>query len=61
MRFELQQVGAEWVVARDGVELARFETQQLALDDVAARLQAEGDPGAPNGLSLNFAPPDTAA
>ncbi|RAK56954.1 hypothetical protein [Phenylobacterium deserti] len=60
MRFELQQVGAEWIVARSGVELARFESQQLALEDVAARLEAEGDPEAPNGLSLNFARPAAA-
>lgn len=54
MRFELQQVGDEWAVQRDGCELARFDCQQQALADIAARMEAEADPGAPAELGLRF-------
>ena len=40
MRYEVIEDQDEWVVARDGCELARFADQDTALHDVADRLKA---------------------
>lgn len=39
MKYEVIETGGEWVVQREGVEVARFADQAAALDDVAARLR----------------------
>jgi hypothetical protein len=38
MKYEVVETLGEWVVRRDGVELARFGEQLAALTDVAERL-----------------------
>jgi hypothetical protein len=38
MKFEVIEILGEWIVRRDGVELARFGDQLQALADVAERL-----------------------
>ncbi len=38
MKFEIIEAIGEWIVRRDGVELARFGEQLAALSDVAERL-----------------------
>jgi hypothetical protein len=55
MRFVVQQLDQGWAVVADDRELARFESQQLALADVAARLAAAPDPREPTALSLRYA------
>lgn len=39
MKFEVVESGGEWIVSRDGQELARFLGQDEALNDVAGRLR----------------------
>ncbi|MDB5417140.1 MAG: hypothetical protein JWP50_559 [Phenylobacterium sp.] len=39
MKYEVIETGGEWIVQRDGVEMARFANQSAALDEVAARLR----------------------
>jgi len=39
MKYEVIESDEAWVVQSDGVELARFEHQSAALDDVALRLR----------------------
>lgn len=39
MKYEVIEAGGEWIVQREGVELARFAEQSEALDDVAERLR----------------------
>jgi hypothetical protein len=56
MRFVVQQLGAEWAVMAEGRELARFESQQGALADIRARLEATSDPQARASLSLRYGP-----
>jgi hypothetical protein len=40
MKYEVIERGSEWIVHNEGVEEARFELQEEALDHVAARLRA---------------------
>ena len=47
MKFEIIQEPGEWVVRRDGVEVARHADQLEALADIAERLRgADEEPGA---------------
>lgn len=48
MKFEVVESAGEWIVQHDGVEVARYPQQALALTDVARRLrEAEvGEAGA---------------
>jgi hypothetical protein len=59
--FEVIEQSGAWVVQQQGVEVARFGQQQLALDEVARRLRSArvGDGGA--ALSVRYAPPLRAA
>jgi len=50
MKYEVIESSGEWIVQREGVELARFAEQSEALDDVAGRLR-EVEPG-DNAVSL---------
>jgi hypothetical protein len=50
MKFEVIESLGEWIVRRDGVELARFGDQLAALADIAERLRDIG--AAPGGCSL---------
>lgn len=53
MRYEVIQDRDEWIVSRDGRELARFADQDAALTDVAARLKT-ADPSTPSSLSVRY-------
>jgi hypothetical protein len=44
MKYEVIQAAEEWIVQSEGVELARFAKQDLALEHVAARLR-DAEPG----------------
>lgn len=43
MKYEVVESLGEWIVRRDGVEVARFEGQPDALADIAARLSQAGE------------------
>jgi hypothetical protein len=43
MKFEVIESRGEWIVQRDGEELARFDEQLEALADVAERLRDAGE------------------
>ena len=43
MKFEVIEYLGEWIVCRDGVELARFGKQLAALANVAERLHGAGE------------------
>lgn len=45
--------GGEWIVSREGEELARFGAQDEALNDVAARLSEVGA-DQPATLSMRY-------
>lgn len=53
MKFEVVEAAGEWVVSRDGQELARFAAQDEALNDVAVRLR-DADAGQPATLSMRY-------
>lgn len=53
MKFEVVETGGEWVVSREGEELARFAEQDAALNDVAGRLR-EADGEGPATLSMRY-------
>ncbi len=53
MRFEVVEESGEWIVRRGGEELARFEDQEKALADVAARLR-EAEAGETASLSVRY-------
>ncbi len=50
MKYEVIETDDEWVVQAEGVEEARYEQQEDALNHVAARLK-DADPG-DDGVSL---------
>jgi hypothetical protein len=54
MKYEVIEQADAWVVAEQGVEVARFERQVLALDEVARRLRDApvGEAGA--ALSMRY-------
>ncbi len=53
MRYEVIEESDDWVVAREGCELARYGDQDTALNDVAARLR-EADASEPASLSVRY-------
>ncbi|MFN3582489.1 hypothetical protein [Phenylobacterium sp.] len=53
MKFEVVECGGEWIVRREGQEVARFGAQDEALNDVAARLR-EADASQPASLSMRY-------
>jgi hypothetical protein len=54
MKYEVIEQSGDWIVQHQGVEVARFPEQELALSDVARRLGAAeiGDSGA--SLSVRY-------
>ena len=55
MKYEVVEHADEWVVSREGVELARFRAQDDALNEVARRLRSVGDVEGPVSLSVCYA------
>lgn len=54
MKFEVIESHGEWIVRRDGVELARFGEQLAALADVAERLRDADGPEASYSLAMRY-------
>ncbi|MGA0607588.1 hypothetical protein ACO2Q0_16475 [Phenylobacterium sp. VNQ135] len=53
MKYEVVQSDDQWVVSRDGQELARFAGQDEALNEVAVRLRG-ADADAPTALCMRY-------
>ncbi len=53
MRFEVVEDSGEWSVRNDGRELARFEDQDAALQDVADRMR-DADSSVPASISVRY-------
>jgi hypothetical protein len=54
MNFEVIENSGEWIVRRDGVEIARFGDQVDALADVAARLRDAEEVEASYSLAMRY-------
>jgi hypothetical protein len=54
MKYEVVESLGEWIVRRDGVELARFGDQVAALTDVAGRLGQESEGDASYSLAVRY-------
>jgi hypothetical protein len=57
MKFEVIETGDAWIVQNEGVEEARFEAQEAALNHVAARLKDACPANAPVSLCMRFRAP----
>ena len=57
MQYEVIETGGEWVVQREGQELARFAEQAQALDHVAGRLRGADPEGKTVSLKVSYEPP----
>ena len=55
MKYEVVENADEWIVRREGVELARFRGQDDALGDVAERLRATEHGDGAVSLSVRYA------
>jgi hypothetical protein len=54
MKYEVVEHLGEWIVRRDGVELARFGEQLAALADVSDRLAASTDGKESYSLAMRY-------
>jgi hypothetical protein len=55
MKFEVIESGGEWIVCRDGTELARFGDQLAALAEIAERLREAEERDASYSLAMRYA------
>lgn len=56
MKYEVVEQLGEWIVRRNGQELARFSEQLTALADVADRLQQRPQAEASYSLAVRYQP-----
>ena len=54
MKFEVIESLGEWIVRRDGVELARFSEQLDALADITERLRDAEELDASYSLAMRY-------
>ncbi|WP_372786791.1 hypothetical protein [Phenylobacterium sp.] len=54
MKFEVVETGGEWIVRRDGVEVARYGEQLEALGDVADRLRDDHAADSSYSLAMRY-------
>jgi hypothetical protein len=54
MKYEVIESSGEWIVRRDGVELARFGQQLEALADVAERLRDSDEVQSSYSLAMRY-------
>ena len=53
MRYELIEDKVGWIVRCEGQDLARFDAQSMALDDIARRLKA-ADTSVPSSVAVRY-------
>jgi hypothetical protein len=56
MKYEIREDSGEWIVQRDGVEVARFAQQDEALADIAERLREKGPDSQSYSLTMRYQP-----
>lgn len=56
MQYEVVETTGAWIVRYAGLELARFDVQSAALQDIARRLRDESRAGGTTKLSLRYQP-----
>ncbi|RAK58715.1 hypothetical protein DJ021_02310 [Phenylobacterium hankyongense] len=56
MRYEVVESAGEWIVRHRGVEVARFERQGAALEEVARRLRGSPVEDESASLAMRFEP-----
>lgn len=61
MVYEVVESGGQWVVRHEGLEVARFEAQLKALQDVSRRLKERESAGGRASFALRFEPRQAAA
>ena len=54
MKFEVIEMGGEWIVRRDGADLARYGDQLDALADIGERLREAGEAEASYSLAMRY-------
>ena len=54
MKFEVIEGSGDWIVRRDGIEVARFDQQLEALADVSERLRAAGEAESSYSLAMRY-------
>jgi hypothetical protein len=54
MKYAVVEATGEWIVQRDGLELARFHDQLEALAHVAELLREAGDPDGSFSLAMRY-------
>ena len=54
MKFEVIEGAGEWIVRRNGVELARFGEQLAALADIAERLRVAEERQVSYSLAVRY-------
>jgi len=55
MKFEVVESTSDWIVRRDGIELARFNEQDQALADIAQRLREAEESELSYSLAMRYA------
>lgn len=55
MRYDIIETAGAWIIKCDGIELAAYDNEQAALEDISLRLE-QGRP-TPAALSLHFERP----
>jgi len=56
MKYEVLEEAGEWIVTRDGAEVARFRQQDDALADVAERLRGNSTESGSYSLTMRYQP-----
>jgi len=54
MKFEVIEAAGEWVVRRNGVEVARYTDQLEALADIAERLRDADEASGAYSLAMRY-------
>ena len=55
MKFEVVESASDWILRRDGIELARFSEQDQALAEVARRLRTSEEHDLSYSLAMRYA------
>jgi hypothetical protein len=56
MKYEIVEDAGEWIVQRNGVEVARFAHQDQALSDIAERLRGTTARTGSYSLTMRYQP-----
>lgn len=54
MKFEIRESAGEWIVSRDGVEIARLPGQEAALERVTCEMRSISAAGGAVSLAMQY-------